>query len=37
MNAHPGPLVSGKYFVADLPAVCAQVMPLADDGTSEKG
>ena len=32
-----GPIVSGRYFVADFPAVCVQRMPLAEAATCEKG
>src|SRR5271154_3642261 len=35
-KAQPAPLVSGRCFSADFPAVCTQVMPLIDAGTSSK-
>jgi len=35
-NAQPAPLVSGRCFAADRPAVCAQRIPLFVAGISSK-
>ncbi len=37
MKAQPAPVVSGKYFSADFPAVCFQLIPLAEGKISSNG
>src|ERR1700758_3670795 len=36
-KAQPAPVVSGRYFSGDFPAVWRHVIPLIEDGTSSKG
>src|SRR5580658_1028999 len=36
-NAHPAPVVSGKYFSVDFPLVWVQVIPLTAERISSNG